>query len=249
MLFALRAAYTLLHFLAVCVYALVYCTFFPRRLNNTSKLAAYMSWALPALGIKLIRKNQSPLPANQPAVYVINHQDVLDVFICPGMIPPNVAILGKSSLRYTPVFGLAFWLAGNIFINRTNKEKAWETMHSLTKTIHERGCSMYMFPEGTRSKGRGLLSFKTGAFTLAIEAGLPIVPIVFSSTHKNIDLTRWQAGSVIGEFLEPISTEGMTIEDAKNLMAITRQRMQTAIADLDNELVSAHTQSKKAATL
>lgn len=249
MLFALRAAYTLLHFLAVCLYALVYCTFLPRRLNNTSKLAAYMSWALPALGIKLIRKNTSPMPANQPAVYVLNHQDVLDVFIYPGMMPANIAILGKSSLRFIPVFGLTFWLAGNIFINRSNKEKAWETMRQVTQTIHQRGCSMYMFPEGTRSKGRGLLPFKKGAFSLAIEAGLPIVPIVFSSTHKNIDLNRWHAGSVIGEYLEPISTQGLTTGDVAELMALTRQRMQTAIDALDNELLSNHAQSKKAATL
>lgn len=238
MLFGLRAAYTLTHFLAVCVYALGYCLVFPRRLNNTSKLASYMSLALPVLGIKVIHRNSSPVPANQPAVYVANHQDTLDIFIYPSMLPPNIAILGKSGLKYVPIFGLAFWLAGNIFIDRQNKEKAKETMRYITNTIRKRGCSMYMFPEGTRSKGRGLLPFKAGAFSLAIESGLPIVPIVFSSTHKNIDLNRFRAGTTISQYLEPISTKGMTHDDLASLIEQTRNRMQAAIDELDKELAA-----------
>lgn len=249
MLFAIRATYTLLHFLAVCAYALVYCIIFPRRLNNTSKLATYMSFALPMLGIKLIKKNSSPVAANQPAVYVVNHQDVLDVFICPGMLPPNIAILGKSSLRFIPIFGVAFWLAGSIFIDRRNKEKAWITMRHLTDTIKKRGCSMYMFPEGTRSKGRGLLPFKSGAFTLAIESGLPIVPIVFSSTHKNIDLNRWRSGTATGKYLDPIDTTGLSKKDLKPLIELTHSRMQQAINELDAELSESNIADKKAATL
>lgn len=246
MLYGLRAFYLLCHFVVVCVYALIYCTIRPRRLNNTSKLAAYMSWALPIIGIKFINKQRSPLPADQPAVYVANHQDVLDVFICPGMLPKNIAILGKTSLRYIPIFGLAYWLAGNIFIDRKNKEKAWDTMRRVAEIIHERGCSMYMFPEGTRSKGNGLLPFKRGAFTLAIQSGLPIVPIIFSSTHKHIDLNRLHAGVVSAQYLEPISTDGLTEDDIESLMERTRTRMQQAIDALDDEL-STLTKSEKTA--
>lgn len=250
MLFAIRAIYLLLHFLAVCVYALVYCLFFPRRLNNTSKLAGYMSWALPVIGIKVLRKNTPPLANHQPAVYVLNHQDVLDVFIYTSMLPKNIAIIGKSSLKYIPVFGLAYWLAGNIFINRENKEKAWDTMRYVADIINQRGCSMYMFPEGTRSKGQGLLPFKTGAFNLAIQSGLPVVPIVFSSTHKNIDLNRWHTGTVMAKFLEPVSTEGLSKDDIHSLMEQTRERMKRAIEELDSEILSqTKAESKNTATL
>ena len=179
MLYILRAAYLLIHFLAVCTYAVIYCLIFPRRLNNTSKLARMMSWAIPVIGINLIHKNKSPLPISQPGIYVSNHQHTLDLFLHPSIMPDNMAILGKSGLRYVPIFGLAFWLAGNIFINRSDKAKARATMTEVSKVVLKRGNSLYMFPEGTRSRGKGLLPFKPGAFAMAIESGLPIVPVVF----------------------------------------------------------------------
>lgn len=236
MLYLLRAVYLLIHFITVCAYAVVYLLIFPRRLNNTSKLARMMSWSLPVLGIKFIPKNSSPLPPEQPAIYVSNHQDTLDIFICTKVMPNNMAILGKSSLIYVPIFGLAFWLAGNILINRSDKAKAKNTMAEVSKKVLKRGNSVYMFPEGTRSRGKGLLPFKKGAFVLAIESGLPIVPIVFSSTHKNIHLNRWHAGTVIAEFLQPIDTQNLEATDTESLLETTRALISTTIERLDKEV-------------
>ena len=232
MLFFLRAVYLTAHFLIVCVFALLFCLLRPRHRDNTFFLAGLMSWSLPLLGIRLKALNQSPV-GDGAAVYIVNHQDVLDVFICTGMLPRNIAVLGKTELRYIPVFGLAFWLAGNIYINRKNKAKAWSTMQSVAKTVLRRQCAVYIFPEGTRSKGQGMLPFKSGAFALAIEAGLPIVPIVFSSTHKNIDLHKLHAGYALGKFLEPVSTDGMGEEDVRPLADACRERMMQAVAELD----------------
>lgn len=236
MLYALRAVYLTVHFLLVCTLTLLGSLLRPRHLNNTTQLATLMSWSLPLLGVRVIRNNESPVRGKDQAIYVVNHQDTLDVFICASMLPDHIAILGKSSLRYIPVFGLAFWLAGNIFINRTNKTKAWETMAEVARIVKRRGCSVYIFPEGTRSRGKGLQPFKNGAFALAIESGLPIVPIVFSSTHKHIDLRRLRGGVVMAEYLEPIPTTGMGEDDVKALLDLTHQRMQDAITRLDNSL-------------
>lgn len=236
MLYALRNLYLCVHFLVVCVFALFYSLLRPRHINNTTFLASLMSWSLPVLGIRLERRNQSPIPPEGQAIYVINHQDTLDVFTCTGMLPDKIAILGKSSLRYVPIFGLSFWLAGNIYIDRTNKAKAWDTMATVADIVKKRGCSLYIFPEGTRSRGKGLQSFKSGAFVLAVRSGLPIVPIVFSSTHKHIDLSRLKAGVVAGEYLEPILTEGMAEDDVKPLMELTHARMKAALERLDAEL-------------
>lgn len=238
MLYFLRAAYLLIHFLAVCTYAVIYCLIFPRRLNNTSKLARMMSWSIPIIGINLIHKNKSPLPISQAGIYVSNHQHTLDIFLHPSIMPDNIAILGKSGLRYVPIFGLAFWLAGNIFINRSDKAKARATMTQVSKIIRERGNSLYMFPEGTRSRGKGLLPFKKGAFALAIESGLPIVPVVFSTIHTQINLGHWKAGTVITEFLEPIDTRNMTQADVPTLLAQTRALIEEGIERLDQEIDS-----------
>lgn len=236
MLYVLRAAYLTLHFLVVCFITMLVSVLRPRHLNNTTQSARLMSWALPVLRIRSIRNNDCPVKRNEQAIYVVNHQYTLDVFTCSTMLPDHIAILGKSSLRYVPVFGLAFWLAGNIFINRRNKAKAWDTMAEVARIVKRRGCSVYIFPEGTRSRGKGLQPFKSGAFALAIESGLPIVPIVFSSTHKNINLSRWDGGVVMGEYLDPIPTTGLTEADVKPLAELTHARMQAALSRLDNTL-------------
>lgn len=72
-------------------------------------------------------------------------------------------------------------------------------MNKVGEIIRERQISIWMFPEGTRSRGRGLLPFKTGAFHTAIAAGVPIVPIVCSSLHNKVDLNRWNNGVVIAK--------------------------------------------------
>lgn len=236
MLYVLRSAYLTLHFLVVCFITMLVSVLRPRHLNNTTQSARLMSWALPVLRIRSIRNNDCPVQSNEQAIYVVNHQFTMDVFTCATMLPDHIAILGKSSLRYVPVFGLAFWLAGNIFINRRNKAKAWDTMAEVARIVKRRGCSVYIFPEGTRSRGKGLQPFKSGAFALAIESGLPIVPIVFSSTHKNINLSRWDGGVVMGEYLDPIPTTGLTEADVKPLAELTHARMQAALTRLDNTL-------------
>ncbi|UXD89088.1 1-acylglycerol-3-phosphate O-acyltransferase [Thalassolituus hydrocarboniclasticus] len=237
MLFAFRAVVLTSYFLFGCILGLMLCIVRPFHRNNTRDCAKIFSLGRWLLNIKMTALNQSPVGDGQ-AIYVGNHQDTLDVFIYPGMLPGNIAILGKSSLRFIPVFGLLFWLAGNIFINRANKAKAWETMAAVARTVKKRGCAVYIFPEGTRSRGKGLLPFKSGAFALAIEAGLPVVPVVYSSTHKNINLHRFRSGKVLSRYLEPISTEGMGEGDVKRLAEMTRERMQQAIDELDVKLAA-----------
>ena len=244
MLYLLRAVYLVIHFLVICAYAVLYCLIFPRRLNNTSKLARMMSWSLPVLGINHIKKNQSPIAADQPTIYISNHQDTLDIFLHPNVMPDNIAILGKHSLKYVPIFGVAFWLAGNIFINRSDRSKAKAAIAEVSKTIRERGNSIYMFPEGTRSRGKGLLPFKKGAFVLAVESGLPIVPVVFSSTHKHVDINRWKAGIVLSEFLDPIDTKGLKPTDINDLLTECRNRIEQGVERLDQEVFAMTKQSE-----
>lgn len=92
-----------------------------------------------------------------------------------------------------------------------------------------------MFPEGTRSRGRGLLPFKTGAFHAAIAAGVPIVPICVSSTN-GIKLNRWSNGKVIIEMLPPIDTSGYTKERVRELSEHCRNLMLAKIEQLDAEV-------------
>ena len=109
-------------------------------------------------------------------------------------------------------------------------------MSELARRINEDNLSIWMFPEGTRSRGRGLLPFKTGAFHAAIAAGVPIVPVVCSTTHNKIDLNRWDNGTVICEMLEPIDVSGYSRENVRELAEHCHDVMQNRIAELDREI-------------
>ena len=93
-----------------------------------------------------------------------------------------------------------------------------------------------MFPEGTRSRGRGFLPFKRGAFHAAIQAGVPIVPIVCSSTHGQVKLNRRDNGAVKVEVLDPIYTKGLTEADIPELVSQCETLMQQKQQELDEQL-------------
>ena len=94
-----------------------------------------------------------------------------------------------------------------------------------------------MFPEGTRSRGRGMLPFKTGAFHAAMAAGVPVVPVCVSTTQGRIKLNRWNNGVVIVEMLPPVDTSKYTREQVRELAEDCRQMMIKRIAELDKEVI------------
>ncbi|EFX90586.1 Acyltransferase [Actinobacillus ureae ATCC 25976] len=188
------------------------------------------------VGLKVIYR---PRPEfTQPAIYIANHQNNYDMLTIAGIVPPRTVTIGKKSLIWIPFFGLVYWATGNIFINREKRSSAISTMNKVGEIIRERQISIWMFPEGTRSRGRGLLPFKTGAFHTAIAAGVPIVPIVCSSLHNKVDLNRWDNGTVICESLEPIDASGYNRDNIKELIEKCHSIMAAKIADLDAEIAA-----------
>ena len=207
----------------------------PRNPENTRQFCQLFRLVHPLLGVK-VRPPKTDAHYPYPAVYVANHQSSLDMFLYPAFLPPRTTLIGKNSLKYIPVFGLAYWLAGNIFLDRDNHSRAWETLQKVAVIMLRKQLSIFIFPEGTRSNGDGLLPFKRGAFALAIAAQVPVVPICFSSTHKNIDLNRWRSGEVQAMCLSPISTAGLGRSDARQLADQCQQQMALAIEQLDQQV-------------
>jgi len=123
------------------------------------------------------------------------------------MVPKNCVSLGKKSLKWIPFFGQLYWLSGNILIDRANRSKAAGTISKAAEKIKKNGLSIWVFAEGTRSYGRGLLPFKTGAFHTAMSADVPVVPVCMNTTHKTIKLNRWDNGTIYIEMLAPISLD------------------------------------------
>ena len=188
------------------------------------------------LNIKVKYENLERLNSKSPCIYISNHQDNLDIFPIGSMVPSRTVSLGKKDILWFPIFGQMYWLSGNILIDRGNKKKAFSSMAKAAKVILEKKVNVWIMPEGTRSKGKGLLPFKKGAFYTAIQAQIPIAPIVLSNYHKGINLSRWNSGTIYIKALEPIETKGLSGDQVQDLLDRAYKTMEDEIAILDQKV-------------
>jgi 1-acyl-sn-glycerol-3-phosphate acyltransferase len=194
------------------------CLLRPFHPNNATLYGKFIGIVgLKILGIKVITQNRHLWFLHSPVLAISNHQHNLDIFICGSILHTRIVSLGKKQLLYLPFFGLFYWLSGNILIDRSNKQKAWDSMEKVKKAIQENETSIWMMPEGTRSQGRGLQPFKKGAFITAIAAQSKILPIVISEYCNKIDLNKWHSATVYIKILPPLETVGLTEHDATAL--------------------------------
>ena len=178
MLFLLRMLLMGLHFVLAGVLGVLLGLCRPFNPDN-SRLCARL-YALPAMCILRLRvKAEVSALTDKPhgCVIVANHQSNYDLFVFGNVVPRRTVCIGKKSLKWVPLFGQLFWLAGNVLIDRGNTHKARRSMLTTTETLQHKDTSIWVFPEGTRNLGEELLPFKKGAFQMAIAAGVPIVPV------------------------------------------------------------------------
>ncbi|WP_222987514.1 1-acylglycerol-3-phosphate O-acyltransferase [Psittacicella hinzii] len=162
-----------------------------------------------------VEQEMDSLP--KTAVYISNHQNTLDIVTLAKMIQPNTVTVGKRQLSWIPIFGWMYWASGNILIEKTSASKSYKTVQQVVEKITKHKYCVWLFPEGTRSYGRWEIApFKSGAFLTAIEAGVPIVPIVVSNLNE-YKLGKLDNGTVIMKYLKPINTKGMSKSQAKQL--------------------------------
>lgn len=129
-------------------------------------------------GVEVRVEGEEHLWSHRPAVFIFNHQSAVDMLLLCKLLRRDIVAIAKQEVRRNPIFGPVFTIAGTVFIDRANSEKAIEAMRPAVDALH-RGLSVAIAPEGTRSPTPRLGRFKKGAFHLAMQAGVPIVPIVF----------------------------------------------------------------------
>ncbi|MDX1452547.1 MAG: 1-acylglycerol-3-phosphate O-acyltransferase [Oleiphilaceae bacterium] len=226
-------------FLLVAFAGIVICLFRPFNPDN-SRLCGRLfgKVCLPLLGVRLEVEGLHRLENFAPSVVVANHLSNLDLFVFGSVIPPRTVSVGKKSLRYLPLFGQVYWLAGNIMIDRSNRDRSINAMDEISAAMMSRRSSIWIFPEGTRSQGKHLGAFKKGAFHIAIQTQAPIMPICASNYPVSIQLKEWRSGTVKIAILPPIATKGLEVSDIDQLMDKTRTQMESTIARLDAEVAS-----------
>lgn len=207
----------------------------PFHRNNVHHTARYMGKISKLLGLTVEVRIPESVKNLGPVVYVANHQNNYDLFTVSNAVQPGTVSVGKKSLKWIPFFGQMYWLTGNILIDRKNTSKAMNTMNLTADKIKKNKLSVWLFPEGTRSKGRGLLPFKTGAFRTAVQAGVPLVPVCASNSHNVIKLNRWNNGKMIIEFLDPVDITDSSREGIRNTANKVHSLMENKIAQLDAE--------------
>jgi len=215
--------------------SILYCLIRPFHRDNVFHTAKYLGKVAKILGLEIEIRIPESAKNIGPVVYICNHQNSYDIFTVSGAVQPGTVSVGKKSLKWIPFFGQMYWLTGNILIDRKNKNKAMNTIDMTAKKIREKKLSIWLFPEGTRSYGRGLLPFKTGAFRTAAKAEVPVVPVCASNTHKTINLNRWNNGKMIIEFLDPVQLSGEDKEKIRGISAKIHSNMLAKIEQLNIE--------------
>jgi 1-acyl-sn-glycerol-3-phosphate acyltransferase len=179
--------------------------------------------------------NREVLDAARPCVFVGNHQSFLDVVTFGSIFPKRTVSAGKREIGRIPIFGWFYRLSGNLVIDRGNPRGARDSLEEAARTIREEGVSVWFMPEGHRNAGPELLPFKTGAFRLALAAGVPVVPIVAEPLEVIADTRRRLArpGALRVTVLEPIPTDGAAAgRSFAELAAVARSRMQVELERL-----------------
>lgn len=244
MLYIVRVIITTIWVCVCCLLGILVGIVRPFNPNNTKIAASLIAWGRHLLGFSIDLRNKEILNPSRPCVFISNHQDNLDIFPGGYTLPWNTVTIGKRSILLIPFFGQFFWLSGNILINRKNRKSAFETMDVAANAIKEKKISVWIMPEGTRSRGRGVLPFKKGPFITAIKAQVPIVPIAISTYTKHLNIGKWHAGKMIVQVLPPIQTAGLVPEDANTIKDQAFHLMRDTVAKLDAEIEAELMKSK-----
>lgn len=172
-------------------------------------------------------EGQVPSDPRRPYVVVANHESFVDILLI-SHLPMEMKWLSKQTFFRFPLVGWMMRMAGDIPLRRGERESAIEALRQCADRLDKR-VSVMIFPEGTRSKDGQLGPFKDGAFSTAIEAGVPILPLVVHGTRTALRKHDWRLGrsEAVVRVLEPVPTDGLGPDD----VAALREQVRTLIAD------------------
>lgn len=182
------------------------------------------------LGMERHLEGAENLPRERPTGVIANHQHNDDLFVLGDLLPPRTVTVGKSSLAWVPFFGQVFLLGGNVILNRGRSRKAVAAMQAVSRRLVAERKSLWVFPEGTRSHGRGLGAFKKGAFHVALAAGYPVTMVCVGDYDSRPRGFWGRRSPVTVRILPPVETCGLSPQDLPELMEDCQHQMAKAIA-------------------
>jgi 1-acyl-sn-glycerol-3-phosphate acyltransferase len=199
-------------------------SFFTRSGNPVHIIARI--WARGILFISRIKVSVNGLGNIDPSqsyVYMSNHQSNFDIPVLLAYLPVQFRWLAKAELFRIPIFGRAMRGAGYVKIDRFNQKSAFESINEAARKM-KNGVSIMIFPEGTRSLDGKIRPFKKGGFVMAVDSGVPIVPVILQGTRSIMEKTslRVNTGEVSLNIETPIATSGFTRKNKEKLIESVR---------------------------
>lgn len=178
------------------------------------------------------RSGTPPADPRRPYVVVSNHESFVDILLI-SHLPWEMKWLSKVEMFRIPVLGWLMRMAGDIPVKRGEGRSAVEALVRCREVL-KKNVSVMIFPEGTRSTTDEMLPFKDGAFRLAIDAKVPILPLALSGTGPALRKNDWRLGRSVAEVrvLEPVETAGLTTKDVPAL----REKVRAMIEEARREL-------------
>ena len=179
-------------------------------------------------GVKIRLLGRPLPPTGQSCIFVANHSSIYDVPILFTALPRQLRIMAKAALGYVPFIGWHLLRSGHVLVNRKNPGAGiFKRMQRMARS----GASLIVFPEGSRTMDGTVNRFKGGIFLLAIENGLPVVPVSVSGSRIVMPKGRFMVcGATVNVTVhDPIPTTGMTREDARALAERVRAIVASAV--------------------
>ena len=183
-------------------------------------------------GIRVHVTDGARIDRDIPVVFLCNHQCMLDILALSAALPYPFGFVAKQELAPVPFLGFAIRYSASVFIDRRDPRAAVTSLKQAGERIR-RGNSVLVFVEGTRSHGPDLQPFKKGAFAIAVEAGVPAVPVTLVDGYRRMDerkrlLSPGAMHMVIGP---PMHVEGKTRRNIPELMEQARIRLVAPLVD------------------
>ena len=174
--------------------------------------------------IKVTVDGLSSIDPQRPYIYMPNHQSNFDIPVLLGHLTVQFRWLAKMELFKIPIFGHAMRKAGYISIDRNNRESAFKSLERAAEKIRN-GVSVLIFPEGTRSRDGRIQPFKKGGFVMAIESGVPIVPVIISGARAIMTKGKFRVnpGQIRLSIQKPIDTTIYSRDTKEALMERVRR--------------------------
>jgi putative phosphoserine phosphatase/1-acylglycerol-3-phosphate O-acyltransferase len=181
------------------------------RKGANATIRTWAEFACAAVGLDLRVEGRSNLWKRRPAVFVFNHQSAADVLIMGKLLERDFTGVAKIEAAAAPLSGALLKAGGAVFVDRADRARAIEALKPAVEAL-KNGVSLAIAPEGTRSETPALGPFKKGAFHMAMQAGVPMVPVVI---HNAIDAQPkhekvFRPATVYVEVLEPLDTSAWT---------------------------------------